>query len=204
MASSQSGTGKGDSRPPGPEGEGDDIIPRWERWELRFNARDLKSYASQLEFFKIELAAIGAGHTQVDYVSNLTGSPQKRSGSGEEEKRLYFMNRREGPLLKYETSLLAKGGVPMNGRLVLKLIPKDLEDRLALLEKEYAVKKRGKDVTTKELAKTVFECHLVPRKAFSGRLLSSVTEHRASDSSASGESHERIKNPLGAIPSWKT
>ena len=40
---STSGTGKGDSRPPGPEGEGEDIIPRFERWQLNFQANNLRS-----------------------------------------------------------------------------------------------------------------------------------------------------------------
>lgn len=158
IATDSSGTGKGDSRPPGPEGEGDDIIPRYERWELRFSARDSKSYAAQLDYFDIELAAIGGGHTQVDYVKQLAKNPVKWSGKGEEEKRLYFMNRREGPLLKYERDLLAKGGVNVSGRLVLKLIPKTLEDELAVLEKQNAIQLRGAAVTAKEYAKTIFEC----------------------------------------------
>ena len=157
MASATSGTGKGDSRPPGPEGEGDDIVPRFERWELRFNAKDLKSYATQLDFFKIELGAIGAGHTQVDYASNLSGAIEKRSGSGDKEKRLYFMNKREGPLLKYERDLLGKAGIPMKGRFVLKLVTKETEEALAIVEKRYAIEKRGKDVSVKEIAKTIFE-----------------------------------------------
>jgi len=157
-ASTTSGTGKGDSRPPGPEGEGDDIIPRFERWDLRFSSRDLKSYSTQLDFFKVELAAIGAGHTQVDYAKNLSGSIEKRSGLGDQEKRLYFMNRREGALLKYEKDLLAKAKIPTNGRLVLKLISKELEEELAILEKKYAIKERGPNVSVKEFAKTVFEC----------------------------------------------
>ncbi len=53
------GTGAGDSRPPGPPGEGDDIIPRFERWQLNFTARDLRTYATQLDYYKIELGAIG-------------------------------------------------------------------------------------------------------------------------------------------------
>jgi hypothetical protein len=161
------GTSKGDSRPPGPEGEGDDIIPRFERWELRFNVRDSKSYFEQLDFFKIELGVIGGGVTQVDYVKNLGGSLDKRSGKGEDEKRLYFLNRREGPLSKYEKDAVSKAGVKIaNGRQVLKLIPKDLEDALAILEKSYAVKEQGRDVSVKEISKTVFESRQKSAKAY--------------------------------------
>ncbi len=165
-ASTNPGTGKGDSRPPGPEGEGDDIIPRFERWELRFSSRDLKSYAIQLDFFNVELAAIGAGHAQVDYAKNLSGSVEKRSGLGDQEKRLYFMNRRDGPLLKYEKDLLGKAGITTNGRLVLKLITKELEEELAVLEKKYGIKVRGPTVSVKEFAKTVFECQPGATKGF--------------------------------------
>ena len=44
----------------------DRIIPRWERWEVRWSPRDLRTYARQLDFFRIELAAAG-GSPQVDY-----------------------------------------------------------------------------------------------------------------------------------------
>lgn len=160
------GSGKGDSRPPGPEGEGDDIVPRFERWELRFSARDLKSYAVQLDFFKIELAAIGGGETEVDYVAGLTGAFTKRRGKGEDEKRLYFINRREGPLTKYERDLMSSAGIKVAGRQILKMISKDLETELATIEKTRAVKDRGRDVKAKEFAKTVFECTSADGKNF--------------------------------------
>ncbi|MDZ4848769.1 MAG: hypothetical protein SGI77_05710 [Pirellulaceae bacterium] len=157
-ASKDSGTGKGDSRPPGPEGEGDDIIPRYERWELRFSVRDQKSYAKQLDFFKIDLGAIGGGHANVDYARNFSTTVEKESGRPEQEQRLYFINRRDGPLLKYEKEILSKAGIPINGRLVLKLIPKELEEILVVIEKQYGIVKRGKNVSVKEFAKTIFEC----------------------------------------------
>jgi hypothetical protein len=64
-----SGTGRGDSRPPGPLGEGDDVVPRFERWELKFQAKGLKDYAEQLDFYKIELACVGGGVNSVEYAS---------------------------------------------------------------------------------------------------------------------------------------
>ncbi len=84
------GTGKGDSRPPGPEGEGDDIVPRFERWDIKFQARDKKNYASQLDFFKIELGTYGGGIPRVEYVSNVASSPVKRTGLPKEDKRCIF------------------------------------------------------------------------------------------------------------------
>jgi hypothetical protein len=158
MAANSQGTGKGDSRPPGPEGEGDDIVPRFDRWELKFTARDKRNYASQLDFFNIELAAIGGGKTTVDYASSLATSPTKRSGPGDKEKRLYFMYRTEGPLLQYDRALLQAAGVLHNGRVVLKFIPAGTEETLAQAEAAYYLEKRSKEFRVTDIGKTTFEC----------------------------------------------
>ncbi len=154
-AATSKGKGRGDSRPPGPLGEGDDIIPRFERWELKFAAKNLGSYSSQLDFFKIELAAAGGGVKQVDYASGFAGAPTRRAGEGDQEKRLYFVWRKTGPLLQFDRQLLQKAGIGTDGRILMKFIPKELEDRLAVIELTYA---KGKGIdTVKKIAKTVFE-----------------------------------------------
>lgn len=153
-----SGTGRGDSRPPGPLGEGEDIVPRFERWELKFQAAGLKPYSVQLDFYKIELACIGGGVTTVDYASNLSGSPAKRSGTSAEEnkrQRLYFMWRQDNKLKQYDTQLLGQAGVQTGGRQILKFIPKDLENALAQAEMRYAISKGHEHV--REIQKTIFE-----------------------------------------------
>lgn len=156
--SSTSGTGRGDSRPPGPLGEGEDIVHRSERWELKFQAKGLRPYANQLDFYKIELACIGGGVQTVDFAFNFAGSPQTRSSSPAEENkknRLYFMWRREGPLKEFDRRLLAQASVQTQGRMLLKYIPKDLEDQLAQVEMRFANEKGHNSV--KEIAKTIFE-----------------------------------------------
>ena len=150
------GTGAGDSRPPGPEGEGDDIIPRFERWQLNFTARDIGLYARQLDFYKIELGAIGGSIQGVDVASNLSGSPKKyRVVKTEDEKRLYFMWNSPSPLMQFDRQLLGKAGIPLPNRQMLKFIPKSLEDQLANIEKAYWESKGYTSVT--QIAKTVFE-----------------------------------------------
>ena len=154
---STSGTGKGDNRPPGPEGEGDDIIPRFERWELRFSAKNVRSYAGQLDSFGIELGAVGGKIQGVDVVNNLAGNPKSRRLSVEDEaaKRLYFMWKSPSPLMRFDQQLLQKAGVPLPGRQMMKFIPKDLENLLAHTELDYA-KSQGYE-SVKQIAKTIFE-----------------------------------------------
>jgi hypothetical protein len=156
-SASAQGSGQGDSRPPGPLGEGDDIVPRFERWELKFQSKGLRPYATQLDFYKIELACIGKA-TTVDYAFNLAGAPQTRSGTSAEENklaRLFFMWRQDGPLKEFDRQLLNSAGVQTQGRQILKFIPKDLEDAIAQTEMRYAISKGHQ--TVKEIAKTVFE-----------------------------------------------
>ncbi len=152
------GSGLGDSRPPGPLGEGPNIISRAERWEVKFAARDVKTYAAQLDFFKIELAAAGGNIPEVDYVTNVAGSPVKRKGPGDAEKRLYFWHRQDNPLKQFDAQLLRNAGIQANGREILKFVPPELEKELATLEKEFAFKQHNRNVPAKEFAKTVFEC----------------------------------------------
>ena len=100
------GTGAGDSRPPGPDGEGDDIIPRFERWQLNFTARDIGLYARQLDFYKIELGAIGGSIQGVDVASNLSASQYRVVKP--KQKRLYFMWNSPSPLMHLIGSCWAK------------------------------------------------------------------------------------------------
>lgn len=148
---------KGDSRPPGPEGEGEDIIPRHERWELRFSAKNVAGYAAQLDYYNIELGVLGGGVQGVDYAKGLAGSPKTRKGQSDDEKRLYFMwVDRSSPLYQFDRQLLQKAGVNIGaGRELLKFVEPELENMLAHVELEYAKKKGHESVT--EIQKTIFE-----------------------------------------------
>jgi hypothetical protein len=158
VATNQASTNsKGDSRPPGPEGEGEDIIPRFERWQLNFSAHNINEYAVQLDFYKIELGAIGGSVQGVDVAYNLAGSPKShRIVDTEQEKRLYFMWTSPSPLMQYDRQLLSKADISLQGkRQMLKFIPPELENQLAQTELEYA-KAKGHQLVT-EIAKTIFE-----------------------------------------------
>jgi hypothetical protein len=154
MLSSSQGTGLGDSRPPGPLGEGDDVIPRGERWEIRYNSNNLAAYAQQLDCFQIELGAVGGGEKQVDYVMNLQQPrPNTRQGPGDAEKRLYMLWTM-GALKAFDQRLLRAAGVKTAGRVVVQFYPKPVEDMLARIEIEYAG--RNGKTSVKQIKQTVF------------------------------------------------
>jgi hypothetical protein len=146
------GQGAGDSRGEGPGGEGDgNVVPRWDRWEIRFSAGLVETYARQLDFFGIELAAMGGGKAEVEYASRLSRpQPVRRSASGEGETRLRFAWK-SGQLQEFDRQLLAKAGVDVHERVVVQFAPASLENELARLEREHS---QGRDVS--EIRKTVF------------------------------------------------
>ncbi len=156
-ASSSSG-GRGDSRQAGPEGEGDNIVPRFERWDLKFQARDRRGYAAQLDFFKIELGTYGGTNPVVEYVSNLTGPASRRTGSPKEDKRLYFLSVTEGVLKQYDKQILESAGVNVGTRPPIKFVPPEAEELLAQAEARYYRDKHSPDIRVANIAKTVFEC----------------------------------------------
>lgn len=157
-ASSQGAGGAGDNRPAGPEGEGDDIVPRFERWQLDFIAKDIDSYATQLDFFNFELGVLGGGVKGVEAVSNVSKGGKKRliTDTGN-EKRIFFRFGRPTPLQKFDEELLAKSGASVSGkgRYTIKFIDKNLENQLARLEIDYA-KEKGHNLI-QEVAKTIFQ-----------------------------------------------
>ena len=54
---------------------GADVVPRFERWELNFEAKDAKSYAIQLDQMGIQLGAFGGGDQRVALCVRLIWSP---------------------------------------------------------------------------------------------------------------------------------
>jgi hypothetical protein len=154
MFSSNVGDGLGDSRPPGPLGEGENIIPRGERWEIRYNSNSRKAYAQQLDSFRIELGAVGGGEKQVDYAANLQKArPNSRQGPGDAEKRLYMLWT-TGALKRFDQQILQAAGIRTKGRIVVQFYPKPVEDQLFQIEMAYA-KGNGK-TSVKQIKKTVF------------------------------------------------
>lgn len=136
-AATDAGNGQGDNRPLGPEGNGPDVIPRWERWQIEYSGSDLNAYARQLDYFGVELGVAGGGSKQIDYASNLSGgSPKRRSASGKEEARLYF-TWKTGSLKEADLELLKQAGVNTRGRIPMQFYSAETENLLAYTEKQY-------------------------------------------------------------------
>ena len=146
------GAGAGGNLDRGPGGEGNaDVIPRWERWETRYESSSLEAYTQQLDFFGIELAATGGGKPLIEYASNLSQSqPSRRTGQPGKEDRLYMLWR-SGPLQRADRELLTAAGIDVRGRILVQFYPRPVEQMLAQLERAHTP---NREVT--EIRKTVF------------------------------------------------
>lgn len=148
------GRGTGDGRGKGPGGDGDaDIIPRWERWVIKYASDSTEAYARQLDAFGIELGAVGGagGGQNIDYAKGFSsGAPQRRSGPADQEKRLY-MTWRSGDLARADSELLGAAGVRTQGRITMQLYSPEIEAMLQTLERE-----RSGNRDVRGILKTVF------------------------------------------------
>ena len=141
------GSGAGDNRK---RGTGS-LIPRWQRWEIRYLSTTLESYVKQLEFFGIELAAIGGGSPTIDYVTYQKGTPVVRSApAGTQDERLYFVWQ-SGKFKDQDRALLSRAGINATGRIMCQFFSPQMENQLAVLENQQLGSRKLDDVR-----KTVF------------------------------------------------
>ncbi len=143
-------------------GRGDaDVIPRWERWEIGYNATSRQAYAEQLDFFGIELAATGGGKPLIEYATNLSAAkPVRKTGPSTGEDRLYMLWQ-SGPLQRADRELLAAAGIDVRRRILVQFFPAHVEQNLAQLEVAYA---QNRDVT--KIGKTIFGVREGPDKKY--------------------------------------
>jgi hypothetical protein len=111
-------------------------VPPWERWEIRWVTTGLQVYGKQLDFFKIELGAMGGGSSQVDYAGNFQkAQPDRRSGKPEEENRIYmiWMDERNA-IAAMDKQLLERAGINTRRRVLAQFLPDEVDKTLRGLE----------------------------------------------------------------------
>ncbi|APZ91419.1 hypothetical protein [Fuerstiella marisgermanici] len=128
-------------RPYGSGGPGKGGTKRENRWVVTFADKgNLKSYARQLDQFKIEIGcAFPDG--RIYYLSNMSTTPVVREGRQSAKDQRLFMNWTDGDRMKADAELLAAAGVPdpTSGK-ILHFYNPNTEQQLARLELDYANK----------------------------------------------------------------
>jgi len=117
-------------------------LPAEQRWFIQFaDQSDIQEYASQLDFFGIELGTILPSGKLV-YLSGLSQpKPNIRETiSGKNEKRMY-MTWQGGKLKLADRTLFKKANIDVSTSRVLHFYPRKTEVLLATLERDYANRK---------------------------------------------------------------
>jgi hypothetical protein len=121
-------------------GDGEPGLPRPQRWEVEYpESNTLTEYAAIIDFFKIELAAVGDSST-IELASKFSQEQpavRKLVASGN-ETRLYFSWRKGSSREAADRELLKKAGVETENRVLVQFIPEAVEQTLVTLEKSYA------------------------------------------------------------------
>lgn len=136
-------------------GPGEKGVPREQRWFISFaDQQTADEYARQLDFFGVELGAIVNG--KLTYLSKLSApSPTVRTvTTGAGETRLY-MTWQGGERKTADLQLFKKANVTVGSGMILQFYPKETENKLALLERNY--KNRRAD----EIRRTYFAVRFV-------------------------------------------
>lgn len=123
-------------------GPGKKGLPREQRWFIKFSDRgSLNDYARQLDHFKIELGAL-LRNGQMIYLSKVASDKPvtRTASSGADEKRLY-MTWQGGERRTSDLSLFKKAGHDVTGAILFHFYPKETENKLLSLEKQYRNKK---------------------------------------------------------------
>lgn len=117
-------------------GPGDGGVRREDRWSILYKTgQTADEYARQLDAFGVELAIISGN--QLIYVSHFSQTqPTKRTGSGAEDKRLYFIWRGQGRKTS-DIALLSKAGLEVGEGVIFQFYPPQTESVLEQLEVRY-------------------------------------------------------------------
>ena len=108
-------------------------------WEVLFSKNTLDAYAKQLDWFHIELGIILPGN-KIICAKNLAHSKPDTyivENAAVNEKR-YYLTWRNGEMQQADRELLARAGVEVEDRLILKFLPRETEAKLVELERSYA------------------------------------------------------------------
>jgi hypothetical protein len=138
-----SGTGKGlgigsGSGPGTGRGNlGADTTPgRQARWIITYPTLPQNEYESMLDAFRIELAYLSRDRATLQYLSNLSGVGKKRTGVAASEDRMFWYWMSQNRLAELDHSILRRHGLEPASDVV-HLYSKDLEQKLADMEREY-------------------------------------------------------------------
>jgi len=111
------------------------------QWELVFpEDTTQEEYARQLDYFKIEIAAVSRSNKdgKIEYITHVSDTkPQKRIGQRASEERLQI-GWKSGTLHAVDRRLLTKAGISSNQKDLQHYFPLETQKLMEVVERAYA------------------------------------------------------------------
>lgn len=151
------GTGKADGA--GGQGVGQ-LDPhstpgRQARWIITYPTIPQSDYERMLDSFRIELAFLQSDRRTMQYVAGLSGAGKTYTGQADREDRMFWYWMGQNRLKEVDDAVLRRHGQAPTSDVV-HLYPKDLEKKLAELEKDY-LRRQFKQNNVERVAQTNFK-----------------------------------------------
>jgi len=128
------GEGLGDSRQAGPGGEGVvERVPRWERWKIRFEPKSAADFTEWLDYFGIRVGVLGRDN-KVHVAWDFSKGPKTESVEPADYNTWGQTVPADGPMPGLTKDAARKAQILDRGPIALLFYPKEVEDRLWLLE----------------------------------------------------------------------
>jgi hypothetical protein len=110
---------------------------RGREWEIVFaDEITVDEYARQMDYFKLEIAAVSK-NGKIEYISGASQRrPEKRLGHRASDYRLHI-GWKKGTLHAADRKLLAKAGISSRDKELWHFVPVELQAQLVTLEREY-------------------------------------------------------------------
>jgi hypothetical protein len=129
-------------------GPGDGTLPPWQRWSIVYNpGLTIDEYARQLDALGVELG-VTSGTNTVEYGSNFSSNPTRRSGLSQAEGRIYFLPQNR-TWRENDAALLARCGIQVGDRHIFQFYPRGVEQTLAQLERAHQGRQAAEIRTTR-------------------------------------------------------
>ena len=107
--------------------------------KINYSTKSLKSYATQLDYFKVELGVIQRGKLEIQYAFNLAQKePDSRQGRSNNEKRPYFLWTGDEPMVELDKQLLRNTGIEPGNGIMLQFWPEPSWRQLLTAESLHA------------------------------------------------------------------
>jgi hypothetical protein len=126
------GKGKGELNP-------DSTPGRQARWIITYPTLPQGEYERMLDSFRIELAYLDVDRKTMRYLGTLSGAGKKYNGDVQNEERMFWYWMGQNRLRELDDSILRRHGLDPTSEVV-HLYAKDLEKKLAEMERAYLFK----------------------------------------------------------------